>query len=418
MAADDFAAGSGNHGFSAASLVWRYPAADDGSAAPGFALGAFGGDGIVWVADAAGGELTGVATGSAAGAPTAHDVVARYGAGQPGFAGSLSSPCAVSLTGDGALAVADPGASRVSVVGTTADSSVAMSRPLTCGRAGRKLFVSVTCSYLSVPYAPAGVSVRVDDGDWTFLRGQLGGAADGTGAVASGTFPLPRLSVGQRIEYSVSMANTYRSFSPRLLSLSVTYEPRGNGSGSGGGGESGTNARSNGSGSYTYPGSGGGSGQGSGGGVGGGTGSGSGTGSGNGYGSGSSASTMGADVGSSAGSATGAEIPDSVDTTATAPGSDAVVSGYLMKASGFAGGGEGGGASSQQAVTSGRWMFLPAGAGLLCLLLFAAAAVNENRRIRVYADFDPGRPRALPAEFTPTTRPPLPPPIVQPARRR
>ena len=257
----------------------------------------------------------------------------------------------------------------MTVIGTSSDSAVATSRPLTLGRAGRKLFVSITCSYLSVPYAGIGVSVRVDDGPWVPLLGLLGGTPNGTGAAASGTLPLKGLTVGKQIQYMLSMKNSYRAFAPMLLSLTITYEPRAGGSGSGGGGDSGDNAHSNGSGTYTYPGSGGGSGQGSGGGVGGGTGSGSGAGSGSGYGSGSSASTIGADTGSSAGSATGAEIPDSVDTTSTSPGSDATVSGYRMKASGYAGGGEGG-ASPQQAVTAGGWMLLPGGVGLLCLMLF------------------------------------------------
>ena len=140
-----------------------------------------------------------------------------------------------------------------------------------------------------------------------------------------------------------------------------------------------------------------------------------------GYGSGSSGSTTGATdvVTPVAGGATGQELPSAVDPSApTAPGSEAVVSGYMMKASGFAGGGEGGGSSPQEAITAGGWMILPAGIGLLCLALFAVAAARENRRIRAYADFDPGRPRALPADHTPTTRRPLPPPIVKPVGRR
>jgi hypothetical protein len=399
-------------------IVWRYPASDGEGVRPSFALGASGGDDIVWVSDAAGGDIIGVATDLTAGPQTAYQVFARYGAGQPAFTGSLSAPRAVSLTDSGALAVADPGAGRVTVVGTTSDSVVATSRPLTLGRGGRKLFVSITCSYLSVPYAGIGISVRVDGGQWVPLLGQLGGATNKAGTVASGTLPLKGLTVGKQIQYMVSMKNSYLAFAPMLLSLTITYEQRAGGSGSGGGGDSGNNPHSNGSGAYTYPGSGGGSGQGSGGGVGGGSGSGSGAGSGSGYGSGSSASTIGADTGSNAGSSTGAEIPDSVDTTSTAPGSDATVSGYRMKASGYAGGGEGGGASPQKAVTAGGWMLLPGGAGLLCLMLFLGAAAGENRRIRAYADFDPGRPRGLPAEYMPTTRPPLPPPIVKPAGRR
>jgi len=406
--ATDYSAG----GFSAASLVWRYPASDDGSAAPSFALGASGSDAIVWIADAAAGDLLGVTTGSAAGSPTRHDVVARYGAGQPALTGSLNAPCAVSLTSDGALAVADPGAGRVTVIGTTAASAVAMSRPLTLGQAGRKLFVSVTYAYFSVPYASIGVSVTVG-GQTTFLQGQPGARPDGTGAVVSGTFKLPRLSVGQTIQYSVTMANTYPSFTPTLVSLTITYEPLGGGSGTGGGGDSGNNPHRNGSGTYTYPaGSSGGSGQGSGGGVGGGTGGGSGSGSGTGFGSGSSASTMGADTGSSAGSATGADLPSSVNPALAAPGSDSAVSGYAMKASGFAGGGEGGGSAAIKATAAG-WLIVPATLGLLGLAVMTVAVLAERRRVRAYARFGAARPRALPAEAgTPTSRPLPPPPLI------
>lgn len=395
-------------------IVWRYPASDSDGVRPSFALGASGGDGIVWVADAAGGDIIGVATGSTAGSTAGHDVIAWYGTGQPAFAGSLGAPCALSLTDAGALAVADPGAGRVTVVGTTSDSAVVTSRPLTCGRAGRKLFVSITCSYLTVPYAGIGVSVRVDGGPWVSLMGRLGGAADGTGAAASGTLPLKGLSVGKQIEYMISMKNSYLAFAPMLLSLTITYEPRAGGSGSGGGGDSGDNAHSSGSGAYAYPGSGGGSGQGSGGGVGGGTGSGSGAGSGSGYGSGSSASTMGADTGSSAGSATGAEIPDSVDTTSAAPGSDATVSGYLMKASGYVGGGEGGGSPPPAVPTTRAWLVVPAGLSVLGAVVLGAAVLAERRRLKAYADFDAGRPRPFPAQSgTPAARPLPPPPLIR-----
>jgi hypothetical protein len=408
--ASDYRAGADSHGFSATSLVWRYPVADDEPPTPTFALGAFGADAIVWVADSAGGDLIGVGTCSAAGSPTGHDLVARYGARQPGFAGSLSAPSSVSLTADGALVVADPGAGRVSVVGTIADSALAASRPLTLGRAGRKLFVSVTCAYVSVPFASIGLSIRIDGGQWTFLRGQLGATADGAGAIASATFPLPRPSVGKRIEYMASMANTYRSFAPMLVSLTVTYEPCRSAPGSGG--EGGNNKGANGSGTYCYPGSGsgsgGGSGQGSGGGVGGGPG-----GSGTGYGSGSSASTMSAETGSSAGGATGADLPSSLDPGVTAPGSSPTVSGYQMKASGFAGGGEGGGPAADKAPTAVGWLAVSVILGLLGLAVMTVAVLSERRRLRVFAAYDTARPRALPAAAgTPASRPLPPPPLI------
>jgi hypothetical protein len=247
----------------------------------------------------------------------------------------------------------------------------------------------------------------------------MSGSIAGIGATKKVTYPLPPKTAGMTITYEVDMSQGSRALAPRVISLAITYQRIGPASGKHGGGESGNN-KGNGTGEYSYPGSSGGSGQGSGGGSGGGTGSGSGSGSGTGFGSGSSGSTTGStDVGAPmAGSPTGQELPSVVDpSAATAPGSDAEVSGYPMKASGFAGGGEGGGSSPQQAVTAGGWMILPAGIGLLCLALFAVAAARENRRIRLYADFDVGRARGMSAEYTPTGRPPLPPPIVTPPSR-
>jgi len=287
------------------------------------------------------------------------------------------------------------------------------SRPLTCGLAGRKLFASVTCSYLTVPNAPIGVSVSVDGGKGIDL-GRVGGYPDGTGAGARATLPLPRLSVGRTIRYTLHMANSFRAFSPRLLSLTITYEPRGGGSGTREGGDSGNNPHRNGSGTFTYPaGSSGGGGQGSGGGVGGGTGSGSGSGSGTGFGSGSSATTIGADTGSSAAGADGADLPSSVDPAVTAPGSASAVAGYAMKASGFAGGGEGGGSAAAKTTGEG-WLAVPVILGLLGLAVMTTAVLSERRRVRAYAGFDAARPRALPAGAgTPTARPLPPPPLIR-----
>jgi len=416
----DYRDGAGDHGFSAGSIVWEYPAGG-GSAQPSCAVGMFGGDGIVWISDSSSGRVYAVATGSGSSAPTGHDVIADYGPGAPGFAGSLSAPTAIALSGDGAVAVADPGAGRVCVVGAALGTAVTRTQPLTCGRAGRKHFISISCAYADVPYTSLGVMYRIDDGGWiTVTQTSLNGTPSGTGATTTVSLPVKKLSVGATLTCQLTMGYTRRALVPSVASLAITYEPAGPSSGSGGGGQSGNNKNANGSGTYSYPGSGGGSGQGTGGGTGGGTGSGSGAGTGSGYGSGSSGSTAGAlsDAPAMAGGATGQELPSVVDPAAeTAPGSVAEVSGYLMRASGFAGGGEGGGSSPQQAVTAGGWMLLPAGIGLLCLALFAVVAARENRRIRAYADFAPGRARGLSAEHTPTTRPLLPPYIVKPAGR-
>jgi hypothetical protein len=306
-------------------------------------------------------------------------------------------------------------------VGTVLQGATATSQPLTCDSAARKRFKSITCTYADVPHSSLGIMYQVDDTGWkTLTTPFLSGAPGGTGAARTVTFPLPPQTAGKTISCLASLGQGQRAFGPLLVSLAIHYVRVGPASGSGGGGEGGDNRGANGSGTYSYPGSGGGSGQGSGGGVGGGTGGGSGAGTGTGYGSGSSGSTTGATdvVTPVAGGATGQDLPSAVDPSApTAPGSEADVSGYVMKASGFAGGGEGGGSSPQEAIASGGWMVLPAGMGLLCLALFAVAAARENRRIRAYADFDPGRPRALPADHTPTARRPLPPPIVKPVGR-
>ena len=241
----------------------------------------------------------------------------------------------------------------------------------------------------------------------------ISGTPGGTGVIKTVTYPLPPKTAGTTITYEVDMSQGQRALTPRVTSLAITYERVGPASGTGGGGEGGNNKGANGSGTYSYPGSGGGSGQGSGGGIGGGSGSGSGAGTGTGYGSGSSASTMGADTGSSTGSATGADLPSSVNPAATAPGSESAVSGYAMKASGFAGGGEGGGSAADDQSTAAGWLVVPAILGLLGLAVMTCAVLSERRRVRAYAAYDAARPRPLPAEAgTPPARA-LPPPIVR-----
>ena len=410
-----------DQGFSAGSVVWEYPVGG-GSGQPACAAGLDGADQIVWISDSSSGHVYAVATGSAVGAPTGHEIVADFVSGAPAFRGSLVAPVALSLADDGSVLVADPGAARAVLLGTPDKLAYPQSTALNCGWTGRKRFTSITVSYLDIPTTTLALRYQVDGLGWNApLMPPMSGSPGGIGGVKTVTYPLPPKTAGTTITYELDMSQGSKALAPRVMSLAITCQSTGPASGSGGGGEGGNNKNANGSGTYSYPGSGGGSGQGSGGGTGGGTGSGSGSGTGTGYGSGSSGSTTGTtDLGTPmAGSPTGQELPSVVDpAAATAPGSDAEVSGYLMKASGYAGGGEGGGSSPKQAVTAGGWMLLPAGMGLFCLGLFAVAAASENRRIRAYADFDAGRARALPAEVTPTTRPPLPPPIVKPAGRR
>ena len=75
-----------DQGFSAGSVVWEYPAGG-GSGQPGCAVGMFGADGVVWISDSSSGHVCAVATGSAAGAPAGHEVVADFGSGAPAFTG-------------------------------------------------------------------------------------------------------------------------------------------------------------------------------------------------------------------------------------------------------------------------------------------------------------------------------------------
>jgi hypothetical protein len=411
-----------DQGFNEGSVVWQYPQAA-GTARPGCAAGLFGSDGVVWISGSSSGRVYAVATGSSAGAPAAHEVVADFATGAPAFTGSLSAPASLSLADDGSVLVADPGSHQTVLLGTTDKPAYPQSKALACGCSGRKRFKSITISYADIPTTTLAIRYQVDGLGWHApLAPVISGTPGGTGGVKTVEYPLPPKTAGTTITYEVDMSQGSKGLVPRVSSLAIRYQRIGPASGNGSGGEGGNNKNAGGDGTYSYPGSAGGSGQGAGGGTGGGTGSGSGSGSGTGYGSGSSGSTTGTTgVGASmAGSATGQDLPDVVDPAAgTAPGSDAVVSGYLMKASGSAGGGEGGGgASSQKAATAGSWMLLPAGLGSLSLALLAGAAQAQRRRISLYADFDPGRPRALPADVVPTVRPPLPPSIVSPARRR
>ena len=421
--ASDFSASASHHGFTAGSVVWQYPESGSSTAslsAPGSALGSNGSDNIVWIADTGGGRVLGVATGSISGRPSRHDVFAEYGpSGGTPLAGSLSAPAALSQASDGRLAVADPGGQRVVVLGTTSEVASVVSKSLDLGLAGRKRFVSVTSAFALVPTAPITVLYRIDGGASKVL-GSFGGGSDMSGGSGVKTIPFPPLTVGSRISYQVVFTTGSRAFAPVLQSLTISYEPwRSKTSGSGGGGASGNRRNSNGAaGTYSYPATSGGSGSGSGGGVGGGTGSGSGSGTGHGRGSGSSGSVYGTDSGADSGvSSMGADLPSSVDPAATAPGSEASVSGYRMKAAGFAGGGEGGGSALDTSAANG-WLLVPASVGLLSAILLGVPALMTRRHVRLYAEYDVARPRALPADQGPSARLLPPPPIIRPGGAR
>ena len=401
-------------GFSADSVVWEYPRGG-GSGQPICAVGLHGDDSIVWISDSSSGHVYAVATGSAAGAPAGHEVVADFGSGAPAFTGSLTSPAALSLADDGTVLVADPGAGRVVQLGATDRPAYPQSKALGCGWPGRKRFKSITVSYLDIPTTTLAIRYRVDSSGWHApLSPVMSGTLGGVGAVKTVVYPLPPKTAGTTITYEVDLSQGSRALVPLVTALAIACEQTSPASGTGGGGEGGNNKGANGSGTYSYPGSGGGSGQGSGGGTGGGSGSGSGAGAGTGYGSGSSGSTTGAtDVGTPmAGSSTGQDLPSSVDPALAAPGSDATVSGYRMKASGFAGGGEGGGSVASKTTAVG-WLVVPAILGLLGLGVMTVAVLSERRRVRSYAAYDAARPRPLPAEAgTPSPRPLPPPPLI------
>jgi len=413
-------------GYDQASVVWEYPAGD-GSGQPSCALGMSGSDDAIWVSDPTSGRVFAVATKAADGSMTGHEKAADLGSGAPGFTGSLISPVSLSLGEDGSVWVADPGARRVVQIGTKSKPPAsAASRALTAGWTGHKRFTNVTVSYVDIPMTRLKVRFQVDGTGWRpSLSFAIRDAGDvGTGLLKTASFALPPKTAGTTIRYMFEMNEgqpalpTGLALVPRVTSLAIDYQRIASTSGTGGGGEGGNSKGASGDGTFGYPESTGGGGQGSGGGTVGGAGSGSGAGTTSGFGSGSTGSVTGGAAETAAapiaGGATGQDLPSAVDPAAqTAPGSEAIVSGYRMRASGFAGGGEGGGSTPRQPVTAGAWMLIPAALGAFSLLLLAGAAARENRRVRLYADFDPGRPRGLPGDVTPTARPPLPPPIIR-----
>lgn len=385
----------------AKSVVWRFPAAGTSSSAapldaPSCAMGSFGADNQVWIADPGRGSVLGVATNSISGRPTGHVVFADYGpSGGTPFSGSLSAPTSLSQAGDGSLVVGDPGGRRVVTLAATALLATVHSVGLDLGVAGRKRFASIRCTFASVPTADLTVSYSIDGGAPKLL-GLFGGGSTVASGSAVKTIPLPPLTVGKRIAYWVTLSTGSAACAPELESLAIAFAPwTAPSSGRGGGGASGDRANSNGSASDSSSSAGGGSG--SGGGVGGGSGSGSGQGAGSGRGSGSSGSSAGSDTGAAGTSAAGATVPPAVSGSGSAGDAARSVSGYAFRASGTAGGGEGGGVTPASAG-------LPLGsvsagvAGVTFLLLVAPWAAR--RRLRLFVNWDPEAPRPFPAART------------------
>ena len=401
------------HGFTAASVVWRFPAA--GSAplvAPGCAMGINGTDNLVWIADAGNASVPGrvlaVATNSISGSPSGHQVVADYGPsdGTP-FAGSLSAPASLWQTAAGGpLVVADPGGQRILAIGATADQATATSLKLDFGLAKRKRFVSIRCTFASVPTAQFTVSYQIDGGPLqdfgglTDINGQFGGQSVAQSSSAAKTVLFPPLTIGKTITYWItfSRGSASSALAPELQSLAITYEPwHKKSSGHGGGGASGDRPNSSGSASANPNPSSAGGGSGSGGGIGGGSGSGSGNGTGSGRGSGSTNSAGTSDTGATGKTTAGAKPPAAVSNSQGTAGKAALpVSGYAFSYAGRAGGGEGGGGSSGSGLSFAAVGGAVVGVGLLLL----AGPWAARRRLRLFVNWDPNLQRPFPAERT------------------
>lgn len=407
--ASDFDSSAPHDGFGASSMVWQYPAAGSSTvlAAPSCAAGVNGSDNLVWIADAGSadvpGRVLGVATNSISGSPSGHQVIADYGpSGGTPFAGTLSAPASLWQTAAGGpLVVAEPGEHRVVAIGTTTALATVTSVKLDCGLAKRKRFVSIRCTFASVPTAQFTVAYQIDKGSLHYFGGtggQFGGTSVARSSSATKTALFPPQTIGTTITYwiSLSAGSASSALTPELQSLAITYAPsHAKSSGKGGGGKSGNRANSNGSASANPSSAGGGSGLG--GGIGGGTGSGSGNGAGSGRGSGSANSTAGSNTGTTGTSAAGTKLPAAVSTSQGAASAAAPVSGYAFSYAGRAGGGEGGGASP----TSPGLPFAPVGGAVVGVsLLLLVGPWAERRRLRLLVDWDPKLQRPFPAERT------------------
>ncbi len=291
----------------------------------------------------------------------------------------------------GSLVIADPGAQRVAVIGTSAGTVTLAASEL--GHAGRKQLGSLSCTLAQVPGGDVSVRYSIDGGVFQNMGAYNMKASAALGLVSQ-TIAFPKLTFGKKVVYSLYFSAAGAAVAPKVLSLTTTYKlPTAKPSGTGGGGASGNRPNSNGSESGNGGTAGGGAG--SGGGVGGGTGSGSGQGTGTGRGSGSTNSN-GADTGAAGGSS-GAMLPAAVAGSTPSGAASRTVSGYAFKVSGQAGGGEGGGSSSAGAGSPVvAALGGVAGVGLLLLV----GPWGARRRLRLFAGWDENVQRPFPADRT------------------
>jgi hypothetical protein len=400
--AADYDASAPNDGFTAKSVVWQFSSSGGYTLqAPTCALGSFGGDSVIWIADAGlqSPRVLGVATGTSD-PPTGHRVFADYATGSAqstGFTASLSKPASLSQVAPsdangGSLVVADPGEQRVVTIGTAGSGSVRLASSA-LRRTGRKQLLSVRCVLGPIPTSNVSVQYSINGGSLQNLGTFRVVSGTVAGTVAT-TIAFPPLTVAKKVAYYISFSAGPDAFAPELLSLTTTYQPwTAKSSGSGGGGASGDRKNSNGSASSNGSGAGGGSG--SGGGVGGGAGSGSGQGTGSGRGSGST--DLNGSVTGAGSTSAAATLPAAVAASGAAENAAQTVSGYAFKASGRAGGGEGGGSPS-----GGLGLpFLPVSGGVAGVaLLLLVGPWAERRRLRLFTRWDPNVPRPFPAERT------------------
>ena len=401
----DFEASQPDDGFTASSIVWRFPGSGTTStlSSPSCALGSYGSDQTIWIADSGNGRILGVSTRSTrlvkgrltvSQRPSRHAVFADYGPSpSAGFVGSLTAPASLSQAGNGSLVVADPGARRLVALGAKASSATVRSISLDCGLARRKRFDSITCSYSPLPFTDVSLSYSIDGGAPKLLGGFS--CAPDSGAV---TMLFPPATAGTKIVYYVTLSTASLAYAPELRSLAIAFTPlNAKPSGKGGGGLSGTHANSNGTaGTSSHS---GGSGSGSGGGSGGGTGGGTGQGTSAGRGSGSGSATgSGSGTSSTSTGSSGPKLPAAV----AASGADQsslprTVAGYALRPAGSAGGGQGGGSSVS---SPAHLPLLQASAGFGLGLLLLAGTFSERSKRRMFATWDPRVARPFPAERT------------------
>jgi|GEM_PF-2449142 len=165
--------------------------------------------------------------------------VAEYGTGSLTAGGvTFDEPRSLDITTDGRLVVADEGNARVVELGTAA-SATATSRPTDCGLRYTKTFVSLKWDVSSADTGTVRLAYRIDAGGWK-------------SAGSSGRFTFPSGTTGWSLSYRVTISSEDRSRGPALTGLTVGFRKGGSGSGdggSGGGSGSGDGTGSGGSGS-------------------------------------------------------------------------------------------------------------------------------------------------------------------------